>query len=286
VVITGVTVTGANDHGIFAQDVTGLLISKSIVRGNGVAPHTCHGNQTNCVSDEKAVQLAGTHNAVVTNNVVTGNNGGIALTDDGFINPGAINPGTVSASVGNVVSMNYVNGTGDCGIIVAGFNPGKVIINNTIFGNIIVGNSPKNPGPYVGQIVVAADGPNATLWNTVVRGNIIEGSLLPGIVVHSNAPGDVIDGTSIIGNNIANNAGYPPASFTTVNDPVNATGIAVMAEAFPGMHSPPIVSHTYIAWNVITGDTYGIWTCQTTGTTIPNIWGNSGTSKTACSAGP
>ncbi len=37
VLITGVTVTGANEHGIFVQDSSRITIQYSVVTGNGVA---------------------------------------------------------------------------------------------------------------------------------------------------------------------------------------------------------------------------------------------------------
>ena len=39
VMIDGVTVTGANDHGIFVQNAEHITIKDSTVMGNGVAPH-------------------------------------------------------------------------------------------------------------------------------------------------------------------------------------------------------------------------------------------------------
>src|ERR1035441_6148255 len=41
VVIRGVTVTGANEHGIFVQDASHVTIQYSVVTGNGVAGHAC-----------------------------------------------------------------------------------------------------------------------------------------------------------------------------------------------------------------------------------------------------
>ena len=41
VLISGVTVTGANQHGIFAQDASHVTIQYSVVTGNGVAGHAC-----------------------------------------------------------------------------------------------------------------------------------------------------------------------------------------------------------------------------------------------------
>ena len=62
------------------------------------------------------------------------------------------------------------------------------------------GNSSRHPASYIGQIVVATDGPYAQISNTQVVSNNLHGSELPGIVVHSNVLGDVLTHTLIQNN--------------------------------------------------------------------------------------
>ncbi len=69
VIIKGVTVTGANDHGIFVQDASHITIETSKVEGNGLAP-------TPSINENKAIELVGTSNAMVVHDTVTGNVGG------------------------------------------------------------------------------------------------------------------------------------------------------------------------------------------------------------------
>ena len=69
VTIKGVTVTGANDHGIFVQDASHITIETSKVEGNGLAP-------TPSINENKAIELVGTSNAMVVHDTVTGNVGG------------------------------------------------------------------------------------------------------------------------------------------------------------------------------------------------------------------
>ncbi|MDA4114501.1 MAG: hypothetical protein OK474_10690 [Thaumarchaeota archaeon] len=284
VVIRHATVTGANEHAILAVNVVGLLIVGDVITGNGLAINAN-------VSDNKAVELVGTSNSIVSHNTLSNNSldGGIALTDNGPINPGTPNPGNLSASSRNVVEFNHIYTTSpsECGIVLAAFNAGAGVKNNLIIGNLIAGNSPKNPGPGNGQIVVAANAPGATLSNNTVTANIIDGSLLPGIVVHSNAPGDIVSNTVISNNNIGNNGGYPIGGpFTSANDPINSTGIAVIAEASPHEPGPPVVTGTVILNNIISGNTFGIWTCQTSQTVVASLPINSATHSVSCPLGP
>ena len=59
VTINNATVTGANDHGIFAQDTSGLTVTNSTVSGNGVAP-------TAGIDENKAIELVGVSNSTVS----------------------------------------------------------------------------------------------------------------------------------------------------------------------------------------------------------------------------
>src|SRR5664280_2581008 len=80
VTISHATVTGANDHGIFAQDTSGLQVTNSTVSGNGVAP-------TAGIAENKAIELVGVSNSTVSGNTVSGNlaDGGIGVADDGQV---------------------------------------------------------------------------------------------------------------------------------------------------------------------------------------------------------
>src|SRR5437764_3425146 len=97
VLISGVTVTGANEHGILVQDASRVTIQYSVVTGNVMAGHACPPSgaaQPECIAEDKGIELVGTSNSVVTHNVVSQNlaDGGIGVADDGPTNPGA--PGT------------------------------------------------------------------------------------------------------------------------------------------------------------------------------------------------
>jgi Right handed beta helix region len=274
VVIANANISGANIHGIFVQDSSNVVIWGNSVVGNsgGVPAVSCDFVAPPCVAEGKAIQLVGTSNSWISNNVIKNDLfGGIAITDDGAVDPGALNPGTSSPANSNFVANNHISDvSNDCGIVIAVYNAGSAN-DNVVFGNTVLGDLPPfGVHPHVGQIVVAGDGPGAAISNTFIFGNTISGSTLPGIVVHSNAPGDVISNTNIWGNTINNN-GYYPSFFSSPNTPVadnGTTGISIVAEAYPGMPSPPAITGTTLFSNSISADMNGIWLCKSTGTII------------------
>lgn len=269
-------VSGAGIHGIFVQDSSNIVVSNNNVHDNsvGVPAVSCDFVKGACVAEGKAIQLDGTSNSIVAHNTLTNDQfGGIGIADDGPVDPGALKPGYLMPANNNLVIGNQITHVAhDCGIVVAVYNhvtaSNNLIINNNVEGSL----PPFGVNPFVGQIVVATDGPDATIRGTMIIHNVVNGSTLPGIVVHSNAPGDSISGTVIIGNRLGNNGYYPPF-FSTPNTPVAADGptaISLVAEASAEMPQPPSISGTVLVNNMISPDQNGVWLCNTTGTTIIN----------------
>lgn len=296
VLITHATITGANDHGILSQDTAHLIVMDSLITGNGVAPHTCPtGVHIGCVNEDKAIQLVGTNYSVVENNNVSYNHadGGIAISDDGFVNPGGISGGNPHhASVGNEIINNTIDfNTNGCGVVIAGYNAGLGLVNNLVEGNTILGNFfPSHPGGAVGQIVVATDGPGSIVSGTRLIGNLIDGSLPPGIVIHSNAPGDVINNTFIMGNTIENNGQDRFGPFGTINSSPVPTGIAIISEDYVNVsgHVVPVpngpkLNNTYVHDNTVLNDVYAVWVCNAGNTTVTSLFGNSTFGVVSCS---
>ena len=127
VTIVWATVSNANDHGIFVQDARGTVIANDVVAHNGIAPHKCSTTVLPpCIQEDKAIELSGTHDATVRNNLVADNvaDGGIGVSDDGPVDPGAPAPGALHAGSSNEVRDNTIldNAFG-CGIVVAAYNP-------------------------------------------------------------------------------------------------------------------------------------------------------------------
>lgn len=305
VVITNATITGANDHGIFAQDATNVTVSHSTITGNGLNPHTCKGNETsNCINEDKAVQFAGVNSSIIADNNVSYNraDGGIGISDDGAVDSGAVSAGSSSShftSSNDVIANNTIawNANG-CGVVVAGYNNGTATINIVVKNNSVFGNSfPKNPPhgpPAIGQIVLAADAPGSTLTGTVITNNTIDGSIPPGIVIHSNAPGDVIVNTTISANVLINNGDEaPPSPFFTINSPVLPTGIAIIGESYTNSSGQvtPIpggakINNIVITNNTAYSDVNAVWVCNAGNVSISSVLGNSTNQVNLCSTQP
>lgn len=302
VLISGVTVTGANEHGIFVQDASRVTIQYSVVTGNGVAGNACPPSGAppiGCIAEDKGIELVGTSDSVISHNVVSHNSadGGIGVADDGPTDPGAPNthPGNSNGAKNDVVSDNLIiDNSKGCGIVIAAYNRGTPVENVQVQGNTVIGAAPATgqffppPNPFIGQIVVATDGPFAEISNTQVVGNDLDGSELPGIVVHSNVFGDVITQTQIQDNMIADNGYYPGFPATKPNDPgvsQGTTGISLIAEV-GGTDTPaPVLTHTNVISNTILNDTNGIWLCGTDHTNVHQMQGNPTNSIVACNAG-
>ncbi|HVB63883.1 MAG TPA: right-handed parallel beta-helix repeat-containing protein [Nitrolancea sp.] len=235
VTVDGATVSNANDHGILFQDVSNSIIKNSTVSNNGLAP-------TNGIEENKGLQLVGTYNVTVQGNIVTGNlaDGGIAINDDGPINPGAPNAGYLRAATHNLIQGNQIYGnSGGCGVVLSAYNSGAGVSNNQVVGNNVYNNLSV-------PIVVAANLPNTTASQNSVMNNTITNNDGPGVVVHSNAPGDVVTRTTIYGNTISGNGSLgPETNFEN-------TGIAIRGEVNP-------VTYTTVMMNTITDEYYGIF---------------------------
>jgi len=262
--IKGVTVTGANDHGIFVQDATHVVIETSTVTGNGVAP-------TPAINEDKAIELVGTRNAMVVHDTVTGNvGGGVGVADDGpTVDPGAPRPSATAphASKTDTVATDTISGNyAGCGIVYAAYNKGAGIVGGTISGNSVTG-APGTFGPHgpvVGGVVVAADTPGTTVSGVTVTANTISGAGIPGVVVHSNAPGDVVSGVTVTANKLAGD------DWLSTDGPPMPAGIVVAATAIPPPAGPRL-SGTVVTGNTISGEFYGIWVAgASVTTTSPN----------------
>lgn len=302
VFISGVTVSGANEHGIFVQDSSDVTIQDSVVTGNGVNGHACPPTGTappTCIAEDKAIELVGTRDSLVTRNLVSNNraDGGIGVADDGPVNPGAPGtfPGSLRGAKNDVVSDNLIiDNSNGCGIVIAAYNQGSPVENIEAVGNTIIGTAPPAgqigppPGSFIGQIVVATDGPYAAISGAQIVRNRLDGSELPGIVVHANVFGDVISQTEIQSNVIADNGYYPGPPAAQPNDPgisQGTTGIALIAEVGGAKAPDPVLTHTTVSSNTILHDTNGIWLCGTRATDVDKLQGNSTNPSVICHAG-
>jgi hypothetical protein len=264
VVIKNAKIFGANDHGIFIQDTSGIVVKDSNITGNGTPL-----GHASSMPEDKAITLSGTTGCVVKDNFVEFNliDGGIAVTDDGSFSPGALNPGSPHPAIGNVIMGNHVeNNIAGCGIVVASYNPGEGVAYNIVADNTVIGNSPGPFLPYIGGIVVAADTPSTTAKDNLVLRNKVIGGWIPGIIVHSNAPGDFVTGTIILHNALESNGAFPPSE---PNDAQKPAGINIVAET-----PTSVLANTLVICNTVTNNYYGAWHLQDTNTKIMHLQGN------------
>jgi parallel beta-helix repeat protein len=249
-VIEGLTVESANNHGIFVQDTSKITIVHNDVLHNGLNPTDCPEPPTPptgpCIAENKGIELVGTSDSSVVNNLVMNNqaDGAVGVSDDGQINPGALESGAANPAVGNVISGNTMIGNvGGCGVVVAAYNPGQGVRNNIVSNNYVVNG---NAG-----IVVAADVPHTSAINNTVAYNTVLNNMIPGIIVHSNTPGDMVSGTVVIGNTVSGNGGFGP----------QPTGITLIGEVEQ-------VYDTTVSGNIVHNEYYGIAVKNATGTVM------------------
>ncbi len=285
VTVEGFTVRGATGEGILAVGkltpslvpagapagsttgvpISDVTITKNIVQGNDQGPPTsayaeCQASNGVPGDCGEAIHLMSVANSTVSKNYVTGNSGGILLTDE------------FGPTHGNSIDHNIVsNNADDCGVTLPSHNGLAVnpttlapspslagVYDNTVSNNTIVANGLKGFGAGV---VIAAPFPGSASYDNVVSHNLIEGNGLAGVTLHSHAPGAFVGGNQILRNTIGVNnlTGDSPLSPATgpFAEPVQfqadtqTTGILVWSLATP--------TSVTIANNTILGDTVGIW---------------------------
>jgi parallel beta-helix repeat protein len=257
--VQGFTVKGANFVGILAMNTSRVTIRANTVSGNdlgvGATPPVGECAAQGPIPGDcgEGIHLWSTSNSHVVGNLVSGNQGGILLTDE------------TGPTAHNTISANRVlNNLVDCGITLAGHNPGAVtaagpqpasggVFSNEINGNTAVGNGTKGQG---GGILLASGPPGGAVYNNTVENNTANGNGLAGITLHSHAPGQDLNGNKIMGNSLSNNGvnGYPDGSPGDSDAGIKGTvDITVFSAVSP-------LTGTVVSANKLANATYGIWT--------------------------
>lgn len=196
VVVSGFTVENANAAGIWITNSSFVTIHDNNVINNDVA--LIPGANASCpplsgtpfesgeaMDCGEGVFFSEVDHSILANNTITGNAGGVLLSDD------------IGATHDNLITGNSVvrNTALDCGITLASHSMAGVF-HNTVSGN----NSSYNGGPGVG---IFAPGPGSKAYGNVVINNRLRGNGLPGVTMHNHAaPG--VNGVP---------AGAPPVDF-------------------------------------------------------------------------
>jgi nitrous oxidase accessory protein NosD len=262
-------VTGAIGEGILATgslaggSISDVTIQSNRVVGNdtGGIPPTTTSPYPQCVEVGQVpgdcgegIHLMGVTKSTVSHNFISGNSGGVLLTDE-------FGPTDRNVVSHNVITKNQY----DCGVTLPGHNPFALSSNGTpqpskagVYDNVISHNQITDNGlKGEGAGVLFANALAGTgSYNNLVEYNYIAGNELSGVTMHAHtiAAGQFEDlsGNQIVHNTIGKNntGGDPLDSPATATDP-STTGILVFSA------SGPVTAK--IAHNRISHDTYGIW---------------------------
>jgi parallel beta-helix repeat protein len=264
VTVQHLTVTGAIGEGILATgSLAGGSISHVVIVDNDVVGNDTGGIPPNTTSPYpqcvefgevpgdcgEGIHLMGAADSKVSNNFVSGNTGGVLLTDE-------FGPTHDNVILNNNITKNQF----DCGVTAPGHNPFALnsrgnrqpsvagVYNNVIRDNKITQNGQLGEG--AGVLFANATAGTAS-YNNLVENNYIVGNELSGVTMHAHpiGPGQFEDlnGNRIIHNTIGpNNTGGDPDAGDT-----HTTGILVYSGTVPVKVT---ISH-----NKIRSNHFGIW---------------------------
>jgi hypothetical protein len=228
----------------------------------------------------EGIHFIGVAFSTIGNNFISGNSGGILLTDE-------TGPTHDNLIQGNVVTKNE----SDCGITVPGHNPNALdasgkrqptvagVYRNAIIGNTITDNG--HLGEGAGVLFANASGGTAS-YDNLVQGNYIAGNQLAGVTLHAHlldpadpaaSKGEDLNGNRIVNNIIGQN--MVPGMFVHGDDldgvvtVTDTTGVLVWAG--------PVSVKVTIVRNHIANNHFGIWlgrTANVVGTVHSNSFNN------------
>jgi hypothetical protein len=251
VVVSGFTVENANFEGILVASASGVTVSNNIVMYNDrslePAEEMCPGQPSFETGEDfdcgEAIHLLGADHSVVANNLVAYNAGGILISDDTA-------PVHNNLVIGNVVHDNAF----DCGIVMASHAPSpgssnahNGVVHNTIANNQSFHNGIQGGGAGLG-LFSDGSGPGLVSGNVVIS-NVLRNNGIPGVAVHSHAPGDTFTDNVIAGNQISGNGADSGDTATP-----GPTGININS-GFGGS----LISGTVIAQNTISQEGYDLF---------------------------
>jgi parallel beta-helix repeat protein len=227
VVVSRFRIEHATFEGVLATDASYLTISDNDIVDNdqgltvvndtpscaGLPPFET-GEDFDC---GEAVHLIGVTHSTIAGNEITGNAGGILLSDE------------TGSTTDNVISENVVERNPyECGITLAAHPSyptplaGYVISRNTIADNDVSKNGLQGEGAGVGFFAVPFAG--GVVTQNVAIHNRLVGNSIPGVAFHSHAPGDNLNNNAIIENYIAYNGADRDDTATSGPTGINVQG--------------------------------------------------------------
>ena len=197
----------------------------------------------------EGIHLMSVADSDVLLNTITGNSGGILITDE-------FGPTYGNLFAGNVVTDNATF----CGITLASHNGLAInpktlkttptlagVYDNVVRNNILLNNGLKSGGGS--GLGIFAAFPGTADYNNTLLDNSVAASGNGGVSMHAHGPGAFIGGNRILGNVIGPN--NLDGDHETTPADLASTGIVVWSAATP-------ITIT-ITGNTIFGNTYGIW---------------------------
>jgi hypothetical protein len=197
---------GNNGFTIMAPNVGVRGFQVSHATGDGILSirnHSTIVNNGSFLNKATGISLNGSSWSLVAGNVSNRNKaGGITLANDA----GAIIPGA-TASHDRILNNTAANNPKGCGVILADHLGSTVDGARGIFANLIRGNTLKHNGDagFGGGVLFASPVPGGVVRNNVVTYNVIDGSGLGGITLHSHIAGQNLSGNVVARNSIGTN---------------------------------------------------------------------------------
>jgi parallel beta-helix repeat protein len=247
VVVSNFTIKDAKFEGILVANASSITVWNNHVIDNdrslNASSHSCPGIPSfeTMEGDDcgEGIHLTGVDHTTVGRNLVTGNSGGILLSDD------------TGSTHDNLVTENDVRlNPFDCGITLASHPPAAFtgsatplgVFHNTISGNESVQNGLQGAGAGTGMF---ASVPDAQTYGNVIINNRLIGNDQAGVAMHSHTPNQTLDNNVIVGNYIAGNHAETGDAATPGPTGINVFGV-----------SP--VNGTIIVRNVIEQEAFAI----------------------------
>jgi parallel beta-helix repeat protein len=258
-VVDGFAVRDALQEGILVTRTAAVTITDNLVHFNDKGAAGAHPTgecaPAGAIPGDcgEGLHLMTVTDATVTGNTVSDNLGGILITDE------------FGPTSDNLISHNRVmDNVGDCGITLAGHDPGAFskgkpnpsqggVYANDVIDNLANGNGTKGLG---GGILLAAGVPGAGVYANVVRGNVANGNGLGGLTLHSHAPNQDFNGNQIIDNSFGHDAihGFPTGAPGDDQAGISHTAGIIIFSEFTKLVG------TVVRGNRLSNEYYGIWT--------------------------
>jgi parallel beta-helix repeat protein len=248
--ITGLTVQNANFEGIVVTNSSTVRIwGNNILNNNkNLDPNTktCPGipmwETAEGFDCGEGIHLSGVDHSTVASNFVSGNAGGILLSDD----TGVTHDNLVS---GNTAQDNPY----DCGITLASHPPAgggspNGLLHNVIYNNTSLRNGLNQQGAGAG-VGIFDSVANTKNNGNVVIGNTLMGNGLPGVAMHSHSSGQQLNDNIIAGNTISGNGSDTGDAGTPGTTGINVFGVSpvmgtVISQNTISKQDVSIVAHT------------------------------------------